>query len=165
MYNSTSMRKRTVIGVIAAIVILFSVAGSNNNNNQSQNLNTAPVVIESSLKDSKKSVIKPTCDGSIVIYSCTVNEISYKTYIYHPEVVAKTHTETVTNYEKKIVSYCTLCSDGTYSPSCATGRGACSHHGGVAQWNAPRYENVPVYSTKKIIDAPAQDAYYEKVTE
>lgn len=41
---------------------------------------------------------------------------------------------------KKIVGHCTLCCDGSYSPSCATGRGACSWHGGVCEWNAPIYE-------------------------
>lgn len=107
----------------------------------------------------------PTCNGTSVTSNCVLDGAHYKTYVYHEAVPEKSHTEQVTNYEKKVVGYCTLCSDGTYSPSCATGRGACSHHGGVAQWNAPKYENVPVYTNKTVVDAPAQAAYYEKVTQ
>jgi tetratricopeptide (TPR) repeat protein len=42
--------------------------------------------------------------------------------------------------KKRITGYCSKCCDGTFSPSCATGRGACSHHGGVCEPNAPEYE-------------------------
>ena len=106
-----------------------------------------------------------TCDGTTVVAACTVDAINYKTYIHHPAVAEKTHTETETTYREEITGYCTLCSDSTYSPSCATGRGACSHHGGVAQWNAPISNNVPVYSTKTVVDALAVEEYFEKVTE
>lgn len=41
--------------------------------------------------------------------------------------------------KREVVSYCTLCNDGTFSPSCAVGRGACSWHGGVAQYNVAQY--------------------------
>jgi hypothetical protein len=37
----------------------------------------------------------------------------------------------------------TLCRDGTFSN--ATGSGACSHHGGVDQWDYPVYENYRQY--------------------
>jgi len=48
------------------------------------------------------------------------------------------------NPEKRhIVGYCTLCADG--STSSATGRGACSWHGGVAEWNHPIYETYRKY--------------------
>lgn len=107
----------------------------------------------------------PTCDGTTVVAACTVDAINYKTYIHHPAVAEKTHTETVTTYREEITGYCTLCGDGTYSPSCATGSGACSHHGGVAQWNAPVSNNVPVYNTKTVVDAPAVEEYYEKIAE
>lgn len=39
---------------------------------------------------------------------------------------------------KRIVDHITRCCDG--STSYATGRGACSHHGGVCDWNEPVYE-------------------------
>lgn len=55
--------------------------------------------------------------------------------------------------ERVITGYCTLCNDGQYSPSNAKGRGACSHHGGVANWNAP------VYDTNYI---PATNPEYKK---
>lgn len=44
---------------------------------------------------------------------------------------------------KKIVGYETLCCDG--STSSARGRGACSHHGGVCDWNHPIYEEYRKY--------------------
>lgn len=157
------MKKRTLIGSIIAGVILLGAIGSTSNQFQSSSSNTIPSL---NTKSSSKSVekITPACDGTIVTKNCEIEGVSYSTYIYHPAEVEKSHEETVTTYEQKLSDYCTLCNDGTYSPSCATGRGACSHHGGVAQWNAPRYSNVPVYSTKKVIDSPAKEAYYEKVT-
>lgn len=117
----------------------------------------------SKAKPKTKAKPKPTCDGKKVTSNCAVDGVSYKKYIYHAAIAEKSHAEQVTTYQKQVTGYCTLCQDGTYSPSCATGRGACSHHGGVAQWNAPRYSNVPVYSTKVVVDAPAIDAYTEKI--
>jgi hypothetical protein len=43
---------------------------------------------------------------------------------------------------KEVVGYCTLCNDGTFSPSCAVGRGACSWHGGVSAYNVARYRTI-----------------------
>ena len=51
--------------------------------------------------------------------------------------------------------------DNTYSPTCATGKGACSHHGGVQQWNAPRYGTQTNTWEEEVIDVPAQAEYYE----
>lgn len=44
---------------------------------------------------------------------------------------------------KKVIGYYTKCCDG--SSSSATGRGACSHHGGVCNWNAPIYSEERKY--------------------
>jgi tetratricopeptide (TPR) repeat protein len=44
---------------------------------------------------------------------------------------------------KHIAYYETRCCDGTTSD--ATGRGACSHHGGVCDWHAPVYEESRKY--------------------
>ena len=44
---------------------------------------------------------------------------------------------------RRIAYYETLCADG--SSSSATGRGACSWHGGVAEWNHPVYEEYRKY--------------------
>ena len=46
---------------------------------------------------------------------------------------------------KELLYYQTVCCDGTYSPSNAKGRGACSHHGGVCNWNKPIYEEHRKY--------------------
>lgn len=105
----------------------------------------------------------PICDGKNVKASCKHEGTIYKTFIYYPAVAEKTHIEKATTYKVVVTSYCTLCNDGTYSPSCATGRGACSWHGGVAQWNAPRTSNVPEYTDRIIVDTPAAAEYYEKV--
>ncbi len=105
----------------------------------------------------------PICNGVTVKSSCKLEGSIYKSYVYYPAVAEKSHTIRETTYKDEITGYCTLCSDGTYSPSCATGRGACSHHGGVAQWNAPRTSKVPVYVDKVIVDTPAVAERYEKV--
>lgn len=68
------------------------------------------------------------CDGIEITSDCVLDDVVYSRYIYHPAVPAQTRTQEVVTYHQEIVSYCTLCRDGTYSPSCATGRGACSHH-------------------------------------
>lgn len=44
---------------------------------------------------------------------------------------------------KRVGYYVTRCRDGTTSN--ATGRGACSHHGGVKNWNEPVYEEYRKY--------------------
>jgi len=160
------MKKPVLIGIIAAGVLLFGALGSTTHNSpQTTDQNTIQAAPASSaIKESAKKA-PPTCDGTVVTANCTVDSIAYTTYVYHPAVAEKSHTESVTTYKQEITSYCTLCNDGTYSPTCATGKGTCSHHDGVAQWNAPRYSDVPEYSTKTVIDSPAQEAYYEKVAQ
>lgn len=125
----------------------------------------AKVAAKEKAEKAKAAAIKamPVCDGTNVTSSCKADGGIYKTYVYHPAVAAKTHQEAQVTYKEQVTGYCTLCVDGTYSPSCATGRGACSHHGGVAQWNAPRTSTVPVHSSKLVVDAPAKEAYYDKV--
>ena len=51
--------------------------------------------------------------------------------------------EKINPIKKKIVGYETLCCDGTTSYS--KGRGACSRHGGVCDWNHPIYEEYRQY--------------------
>jgi len=151
------MKKQVIIASVIAGIILFGAIGSATQQPQPPSSNT--------IQSTTVEKVTPVCDGTNVTKSCALDGTNYSTYIYHPAVAEKSHDETVTTYEQKVTSYCTECNDGTYSPSCATGRGACSYHGGVAEWNAPRYSDVPVYSTKTVIDTPAQDAYYEKVVQ
>lgn len=161
-------KKRFTLGIVTAGAIVLAIAGVGSSISQSSERNSTPRVKSAQTEDVSKTTlsVKPlACNGTTVMSDCTVDGTSYKTYRYHAAVPEKSHTEQVTTYEKKVTGYCTLCSDGTYSPSCATGRGACSWHGGVAQWNAPRYSSVPVYSTKTVVDSPALDAYYEKVVD
>lgn len=155
--------RRRFIGIAAVIVVLAGLVGITGSQPSTSTVQTAQPTNSATPSGPKQEKITPTCDGKTVTSNCVIDSIEYTTYIYHPAVEEKSHTETVTTYREEIAGYCTLCQDGTYSPSCATGKGACSHHGGVAQWNAPRYTQVPEYSTKKIIDAPAVEAYYEKI--
>jgi hypothetical protein len=158
------MKRRDVVGLIAAGTLLFGTIGAigSGSDNQSPAADTARTSKSVSTPQSAPKKVMPTCDGTTVTSDCALDSINYKTYVQHPAVAEKTHTETTTTYQEKVTGYCTLCSDGTFSPSCATGRGACSHHGGVAQWNAPITTKVPVNTTKTVVDAPAQEAYYEK---
>jgi hypothetical protein len=162
------VNKRSIIGLASAGLLLLGITVGGIDNSQSGKFNDSRNVTSShasSAKTQPTPKAKPICDGTTVTTSCSVDGINYSTYIYHLAVPEKAHTETVTTYQKKVTGYCTLCNDGTYSPSCATGRGACSYHGGVQEWNAPEYSNAPVYSTNTVVDAPAQAAYYEKVAE
>lgn len=160
------MKKILIIGsVIAGLTILGAISGALGQSMTNTSNTTNFIKTDSPAETKTVQKVTPVCDGTIITKNCAIEGINYSTYIYHSAVIEKSHDETVTTYEQKITSYCTLCDDGTYSPSCATGRGACSHHGGVAQWNAPRYSSVPVRSTKKVIDVPAQEAYYEKVAQ
>lgn len=45
--------------------------------------------------------------------------------------------------KKRLIGYTTLCCDGTTSSN--RGRGACSRHGGVCNWNYPVYEEYRQY--------------------
>lgn len=51
--------------------------------------------------------------------------------------------EKINPIRKRVAYYVTRCWDGSTSNS--TGRGACSHHGGVKNWNEPVYEKYRKY--------------------
>lgn len=61
---------------------------------------------------------------------------------------------------KEVNGYCTLCNDGTFSPSCAVGRGACSYHSGVNSYNVPEYRTIP--GTPAVEAKPAVYSYSPK---
>ena len=61
---------------------------------------------------------------------------------YGNEEADKLH-EKINPLRKRVSYYLTRCCDG--STSGAKGRGACSHHGGVCNWNEPVYENYRKY--------------------
>ena len=107
------------------------------------------------------TVVAPTCDGTTVTEGCVLDGVRYNRYVYHPAVEQQSHMEQRSSQEQVITGYCTLCMDNTYSPSCATGKGACSHHGGVQQWNAPRYGTQTNTWEEEVIDVPAQAEYFE----
>lgn len=163
-YSDFNMNKKVVVGLISAGMLALAAVGGANGEKPSQLDATKTSTLTTEVVNTPKRIV-PTCDGATITDSCKLDGVHYETYIYHPSAAQKSHTETTTTYREEITGYCTLCNDGTYSPSCATGRGACSYHGGVAQWNAPRSRSVAVDNTRTIVDAPAQKAYYEKVLE
>lgn len=151
------MSKKKVIGILAGvfsfglIVSLFSGE-------------TTKTELESRNSTMKEAEIKvKTCDGIDITSECEYDGVMYSLYKYYPAEEEQYHLETVTTYTEEIVRYCTLCNDGTYSPTCATGKGACSHHGGVAQWNAPVYRKVANHEQVKVVDKEAVEERYEKI--
>ena len=56
---------------------------------------------------------------------------------------AKKLNDKINPIRTRVAYYVTRCWDG--STSSATGRGACSHHGGVKNWNEPVYEEYRKY--------------------
>jgi len=83
-----------------------------------------------------------------------------RSYVYKTLTSAAVPYKPAIPDRKEITGYCTLCRDGTFSPSCAVGRGACSWHGGVASYNVARYRTI--YGTPAIEARPAVYSYTPK---
>lgn len=115
-----------------------------------------------SMMEKIKDLTLPTCDGTSVTKNCKYEGVKYKIYQYYPEVEEKSHFETTYTYENYEDS-CTLCVDGTWSPTCATGRGACSWHGGVQEYDATRIKTKKIEHKNKVIDESYQKAYVHKI--
>jgi len=149
--------KKIIISIIILILtVSFVNSAFSNKEKEKKELKLEDVI--------KEVIVLKTCDGVEVQYDCELDDVIYSKYVYHPPVEEQSHSEQkLIGYTKEITGYCTLCRDGTYSPSCATGRGACSHHGGVAQWNAPIYRDVPQYEQVKVVDVEASDEWYETI--
>lgn len=86
------MKKLHVIGAVTAGVVLLSALGGGGSK-QTPSSTSGPQKSDSTSSVSEPAVkIVPICDGSTVTTNCTVDSVSYKTYIYHPEVPEKSHT-------------------------------------------------------------------------
>jgi len=83
------------------------------------------------------------------------SEYTYKTVIT-PAIAYKPGTPD----RQEAIGVCTLCNDGTFSPSCAVGRGACSYHSGVNSYNVPVYRTIP--GTPAVQAQPAVYSYSPK---
>ena len=130
---------KKVVRLLSIVLILLFVTGCSIGEEANNVLQYNEVT-----KEVEKSI--SICDGIDITSDCFVDGIEYSIYKYYPE-------EEEVTYTKEIVGYCTLCNDGTRFPTCATGRGACSHHGGVAEFNAPIYKDVAHETTKIVIDS------------
>ena len=150
-----SNTKKGIIITTAALSLLGLINNNGEENEQSNNY-------ISSNKYTETEKIK-TCDGINIISNCEVDGVEYSIYKYYEAIPEQSHIETVTTYTEEITQYCTLCKDGSWSPTCAVGKGACSRHGGVAQYNAPVYSKVPHYEEKKVVDVEASPDRWEKV--
>lgn len=151
-----NVNQKKIIKYVSILFLVLFFSGCEVNQNDLSNQN-----IDSSTKQAENKII--ICDGINVIENCEVDGVKYSTYKYYPAVEEVSHFESKITYTEEVTGYCTLCNDGTRSPTCATGRGTCSHHGGVAEWNAPIYNKVPHYEQVKIVDTPAVEARYDKV--
>lgn len=98
----------------------------------------------------------PSC-GTVDEGFCqaSAEEYAYKTLV-SPAIAAVPAVP-----DKKVITgYCTLCNDGTFSPSCAVGRGACSYHGGVNAYNVAAYRTIT--GTPAVPARPAVYNYAQK---
>ena len=145
-------------GIAAFAGVIYTGAFLSTNHNETSNYN---VDYNSDVENNIK--IERICDGYTITSDCIYDGVEYSIYLYHPEQPEKSHVETEVTYTDEIVGYCTMCNDGTRSPSCSTGRGTCSHHGGVREWNAPIYNKVRHTNEVTIIDSEKVEAYWEKV--
>ena len=152
------MKKKIIAGLACATILPIGYAISTNNEVKQVNNN---IDFNEEKTEQNKSV--QICDGITITSNCIYDGIEYSIYLYHPEVPEKTHIETEVTYTEEIVGYCTMCNDGTRSPSCSVGRGTCSHHGGVREWNAPIYNKVKHTNEVTVVDSEKVEAYWEKV--
>lgn len=100
------------------------------------------------------SISTPLCE-SVETGFCKSNSYGADWYQYKTVVKPAVAYVAGTPDKQVLEGYCTLCNDGTFSPSCAVGRGACSYHSGVDAYNVPSYSTV--YGTAP---TPAQPAVY-----
>lgn len=159
MKNNEKITWKRIILVFSVLLAIGALSSGTEETSASKISNSLTEGVLSSIEEVKVDI----CDGIKVTDDCELEDVKYEVYLFHEKVEEESHVETKTTYVNEITGHCTLCKDGTYSPSCATGRGACSSHGGVAQWNAPIYGRVAHYEDIKIIDTPYKEAYYEKV--
>lgn len=163
-YNQNfSKRTKMIISIFAIVFSIYVVSNDNKYNNLDDKTKYDSRPVENQKKFNASMLQIEICDGINITSNCVYQGKVYETYIYYPPVKEQYHIETKTTSVREQVGFCTLCNDGTYSPSCATGRGACSHHGGVAQFNAPIYRNVTHKEEVKVIDSPAKEEKYIKI--
>lgn len=151
------LSKKMVIYILISVAVFLSITGfaiadSNQNKRTSDTVDKI---------DTKPEIA--ICDGTKIISDCEIDNVKYKTYRYIPAQPEKSHQQTTYTDEEVNVGVCTLCNDGTFSPSCAVGRGACSHHGGVDQYDVPQTQTRSVPKTTTIVDSPAIPEGWEKI--
>ena len=130
------MKIGKAFGTIAIASFLIFCATSNNSSssNKSSSYNT-----RSSYNSSSSSLYNKSQTPKEIKYTCS-NGATYTNYGDYNECEKrisweKTRDESLADCNadpNKFNCWFAICRDGTSST--ATGRGACSHHGGVSQW-------------------------------
>ncbi len=155
-----SLKRKIIIGTVGVLVGSTVFADSESAVSAD---NTKDSVSQTVVSENLEEVILQ-CDGVSITEDCEFEGILYSVYKYHDEVPEKFHYEQkIAGYNQVVVGYCTMCNDGTRSPSCSVGSGTCSHHGGVKEYDAPIYEEEPYYENVKVIDIKYQAAWHEIV--
>lgn len=98
----------------------------------------------------------PLCDSVASGFCQRESGIYYNKVLITPEVPYRPSTPD----RHELIGFCTRCRDGSLSPSCAVGSGACSWHGGVAAYNEPQYKTIP--GSPEIPGKPAEYSYTVK---
>ena len=106
--------------ILIALILCICYVNRDSKDAAPKKKNNHPKTIHNS---SNSNRIKPNTN-----YYKSNNLDSKRTYNYSPSIKFKTKTK-VNNVKIRIGA---VCNDGTTSK--ATGRGACSHHGGVDYW-------------------------------
>lgn len=117
-------KKHPNISILIAIILFLFYVNSDSDYVQEKNTENIEVI----QKPSKSLSIYPnnTQKSNALEYKYS------KDYNYKPSIKIIPKTKTSANTSTRSVRVGAVCKDGTTSK--ATGRGACSHHGGVAYW-------------------------------
>lgn len=87
------------------------------------------------------SLARARCYDKIGERQLAVNDLKIAVKLGNEDAIA--FHDKINPELKRVAYYETLCCDGWISHS--TGRGTCSHHGGVCNWNSPVYETHRKY--------------------
>lgn len=99
------------------------------------------IPIDANNYPAKACLARARCYNNLGERQLAVNDLKVAIKLGNEEAAA--YHDKINPELKRVAYYETLCCDGTTSN--ATGRGACSHHGGVCNWNSPVYQTYRKY--------------------
>ena len=104
-----------------------------------------PALTDLIIKSKDKAILfykRAVCYSKTGEMQYAVNDLKQSSELGYSD--AQDLLEKINPIRKRVSYYITRCCDG--SESNAKGRGACSHHGGVCNWNEPVYEEYRQYN-------------------